>query len=501
MTRASVIIPVFNHEGLTRQCLETVLREWPESAHEVVIVDDGSTDATGDYLARLSNEMPHVRVVTHAENGGFAAACNSGAAAATSEYLVFLNNDTIPRSGWLDHLVDYADEHPDAGAVGARLLFPNETVQHAGVIIGEDRNPHHLYAGFPAEHPAVNRSGPVAIVTAACMLVRRSAFARLGGFDTAYRNGHEDVDLCLRLGELGDEVHYCHRSVLVHLESASRGHHTAETAQNGRRYRERWAGEVVPNDLARYVRDGLVRVTYDDISVRLHIDPMLGTAEHGHGVACNRLLRTRSQQVADLLKMVVDLLAESPTASESLATLALHDATRAVDDAALAVDETTAFVDVALDEAVIEAVSMLQDALAHRGGPRLEGDHPSAYRRLVGRVRGAIVSATPCGSTVAVVSRGDEDLLDLEERTGLHFPSDTSGTWLGYHPAGSEDALGLLDDAILRGATHLAIPSTSIWWLDQYFAFGNRLRTTHRQLASAHACVIFELADASGGST
>ena len=487
MTRASVVIPVFNREGLTRRCLETVLHEWPESAREVVVVNDGSTDSTGDFLARLCIENPRVRVVTHARNSGFAAACNSGAATATSEYLVFLNNDTIPRPGWLDRLVDYADEHPAAAAVGARLLFPNETVQHAGVTIGQDRNPHHLYVGLPGEHPAVNRSGPVPIVTAACMLVRNNAFAHLGGFDTSYRNGHEDVDLCLRLGELGYEVHYCHRSVLTHLESATRGHQTAETAQNGRRYRERWAATVVPSDLARYLQDGLVRVTYDDISVRLHIDPVLGTAEHGHGVACNRLLRTRSQQVADLLRTVVDLLADAPFAPENLPTLA--------------VDDMAPCVDPALDEAVIEAVSALQDALAHRGGPRLGGDHPSAYRRLVGRVRGAIVAATPCGSTVAVVSRGDEDLLDLEERTGLHFPSDPSGTWLGYHPAGSDEAIGLLDDVIRRGATHLAIPSTSIWWLDQYFTLTDRLRNSHRQLASAHACVIFELAETTGGST
>lgn len=488
MTRASIVIPVFNREGLTRQCLEAILLEWPSSALEVVVVDDGSTDTTGELLAGLSAEEPRLRVVSRTENGGFAGACNSGAATSNGEYVAFLNNDTIPGPGWLDRLVEYADAHPNAAVVGARLLFPDGTVQHAGVTIGQDRNPHHLYVGFPAEHPAANHSGRVPIVTAACMLARRAVFVDAGGFDTAYRNGHEDVDLCLRLGELGHEVHYCHQSVVVHLESATRGRRTAEASANGRRYREEWANKVVPSDLARFLEDGLVRVDYDDVSIRLHIDPVLGTADHGHGVACNRLLRTRNQQIADLLGTVVEQLVDEVDAPRCLASAA-GESIAPCDDPEL-------------DEAVIEAVSVLRDALAKRQGTRLYGDHPSAYRRFVGRVRGAIVDATPRGSTVAVVSRGDEDLLDLDGRSGVHFPSNAAGTWLGYHPAGSAEAIGHLDDVIDRGATFLAIPITSIWWLDQYTALTERLRAEYRRVASADACVIFELAaTAAKGST
>ena len=84
-------------------------------------------------------------------------------------------------------------------------------------------DPLHLYAGCSADHPAVNKSRRFQAVTAACLLVRRPAFEEVGGFDTGYHNDLEDVDLCLRLGRLGHEVHYCHESVLYHLESASRG--------------------------------------------------------------------------------------------------------------------------------------------------------------------------------------------------------------------------------------------------------------------------------------
>lgn len=488
MTSVSIVIPVFNRCGLTRRCLDTLRREWPTSAREVIVVDDGSTDSTAAMLANLRDEDPRFHVVSHVANSGFAAACNAGAGLARGESLVFLNNDTVPCPGWLDRLVEYTALHPEAAVVGARLLFPDGTVQHAGVTIGQDHNPHHLYVGFPAEHPAVNRSGRVPIVTAACMLVRKTAFDEAKGFDTSYRNGHEDVDLCLRLADLNYQVHYCHQSVVVHYESATRGRQTVESAANGRRYRDEWAAKVESSDLARYIEDGLVRVAYDDTSVRLHVDPLLGTADHGHEVACNRLLRTRTQQVADLLRMNVALLSN---AVPSLDNPGSHRTIDALPESA----------DVDLDEAVIEALSVLRDTLARRDTTTSGSDRPSAYRRLVGRVRAAIVATTPPGSAVAVVSRGDEDLIDLDERTGIHFPSDPSGTWLGYHPAGSGEASSYLDDAIRRGVTHLVFPSTSIWWLDQYCSFAARLRTEYRQLASAHSCIVFELVAAPGRPT
>src|SRR6202040_3852687 len=89
--------------------------------------------------------------------------------------------------------------------------------------ICQDRYPRHVYTGFPADHPAVETARRFQIVTAACALMRREAFTLAGGFDTSFANGYEDVDLCLRLGELGYEVHYCPRSVVYHLESITRG--------------------------------------------------------------------------------------------------------------------------------------------------------------------------------------------------------------------------------------------------------------------------------------
>ena len=168
----------------------------------------------------------------------------------------FLNNDTIAQPGWLDALAGYADR-TGAPVVGSKLLFPDGTVQHAGVVFGFQGDPLHLYAGCPADHPAVNKSRRFQSVTAACMLVRRDAFEQAGGFDTGFHNDLEDVDLCLRLGELGHEVHYCHESVLYHLESASRGQ-SARPSPSARVYRERWGRRVRHDELLYYLEDGLL---------------------------------------------------------------------------------------------------------------------------------------------------------------------------------------------------------------------------------------------------
>jgi len=474
MIRVSVVIPVFNRWALTRACLDAIAAAPLGGDAEIIVVDDGSNDETPAMLAACVAAGDPLRAVTHARNGGFAIACNDGAAAAGGEYVVFLNNDTLPQPGWLAALVAEADAHPEAAAVGAKLLFPDGTVQHAGVVIGEDRNPHHVYAGFPGDHPAVNRPRPFQVVTAACLLVRRSVFTELGGFDPAFRNGHEDVDLCLRLGEAGWAVRYCPASVVVHLESATRERRSPEAAANGRLYRERWAARVEPDDVHTYLADGLLRVAYGDTHpVRLSVSPLLATVHDGvREHATERLLRTRAAQVAELLAEVVRLT--SAGGGES-GVIVPGDA-----DA---------------DDELVEALDTVQRLVAaRRGTPPKDGLTGVAYRRLVGRVRAVVGAATPAGATVAVISRGDDDLLDLPGRIGRHFPADNAGLWAGHHPADSTEAIAALDAARRRGATHFAVPSPSRWWLDHYAAFGGHLRDHHCQISGADDCAVFSLA-------
>src|SRR5262249_39071833 len=139
-----------------------------------------------------------IRVISNAENAGFARACNQGAAIAQAPYLVFLNNDTIPLRGWLEALVDEVERRPEVAIVGSKLLYADGTLQHAGVSFPRVvYGPYHVYRGLPGTLPAACRRRELRAVTAACMLVRHTVFATRGGFDEGYRNGFEDVDLCL----------------------------------------------------------------------------------------------------------------------------------------------------------------------------------------------------------------------------------------------------------------------------------------------------------------
>jgi GT2 family glycosyltransferase len=301
--QCAVVIPTFNGAHLLSTCLESLLSHPPERCEmHVVVVDDASSDKT---VERFSSCDDRVTVVAREQNGGFAHACNDGArAAGDADHLVFLNNDTIPIPGWLDELVEVVGGD-DVAAVGSKLLYPDGTVQHAGIAIGQDRWPHNLYVGLPGEHDAVNRPKRVTAATAACLLIRRAVFEEMGGFDTAYLNGYEDVDLCLRMGEAGHEVRYCPTSVLYHLESVTRwaDYSVRHTSDNDRLYSERWLDRVVPDDLDHYLADGLISFRYGPtFPVRMSVSPLLATVdrEADEEDRLERLLSIRTTELMDL---------------------------------------------------------------------------------------------------------------------------------------------------------------------------------------------------------
>ena len=236
----SIIIPVWNRVELMKQCLVALAEATSEVLYEVIVVDNGSTDDTAEFLSTLSGD---VQIIRNHDNLGFARACNQGAKAARGKYLVFLNNDTIPQSGWLNALVAEAEGDASVGIVGSKLLYPDGTIQHAGVVRDcQYLLPYHLYKSFAGEHPAVNHRREFQIVTAACLLIRRSLFEEVGKFDEGYLNGLEDADLCLKVRERGYQVVYQPRSVVVHLESQTSGRKTHEAA-NAAHFLSRWGGQ------------------------------------------------------------------------------------------------------------------------------------------------------------------------------------------------------------------------------------------------------------------
>jgi GT2 family glycosyltransferase/glycosyltransferase involved in cell wall biosynthesis len=252
---ASIIIPAWNNLALTRDCLEAIWRHTAPGTYEIIVVDNGSTDGTPEFLQGLE-EHGQIRVVRNDNNLGFAPACNQGARAARGEFLLFLNNDTKVTSGWLEELIRSAREHPQVAAVGAKLLYPDDTVQHAGVTVSADKKFLHIYKNFHKDHPAVNKERTFRILTAACLLVKKEPFFQAGGFDENYHNGCEDVDLCLRFWQQGLELLYNPRAVVYHLESKTPGRFDRE-AENSQLVRSRWDQWLVPDFDHYYREDGI----------------------------------------------------------------------------------------------------------------------------------------------------------------------------------------------------------------------------------------------------
>lgn len=228
--RTSVIVPAYNRADLTESLAETFT-----DGYQTVLVDNGSTDHTRDVYKRFD------RVVTLPENVGFARGCNEGAKAASGDILIFLNNDTLPEAGWV-HPLTSAFTDPSVGIAGALLLYPDRTVQHAGVhlaVVGGVLTAFNIGRGEPLATKHL-MSRQVDAVTGACLAIRRVTWDQVGGFDDGYWNGYEDVDLCLTARTLGWTVWYEPTSVVVHLESASGPERWAGVHANVARLQERW---------------------------------------------------------------------------------------------------------------------------------------------------------------------------------------------------------------------------------------------------------------------
>jgi len=224
----SIIIPTRDRLDLLRQCVDGVLQRTDYPKLEIIIVDNGSIEAeTHDWYCTLQNDK-RIRILDEPGEFNFSRLCNSGMEAVRGEVYVLLNNDIeVINADWLSVMVAHA-LRPEVGAVGAKLYYPDGSIQHGGVVLGIGGVAGHVHQFLPANADGyqgrARLTQRMSAVTAACLAGRKEIYQRLGGFDEHnLKVAYNDVDFCLKLGELGYAIIWTPHAELIHHESASRG--------------------------------------------------------------------------------------------------------------------------------------------------------------------------------------------------------------------------------------------------------------------------------------
>ncbi len=229
MSQLSIIIPVWNLWEMTKACLESIAKVCAKDglleSIEVIVVDNNSTDATCSELPHTLKKLFESRghVLSMPDNMGFAKACNAGAKAAKSPLLFFLNNDTILMDGCLPPLLEALDNNPKLGMVAPLLLYPNNTIQHAGICFSPTLELTHAYHLLPADYVKTLKQRFWQAITGAALLMPAKVFLECDGFHESYVNGFEDIDLCCQVREKGYLLNVIHESTLYHLTSQTPG--------------------------------------------------------------------------------------------------------------------------------------------------------------------------------------------------------------------------------------------------------------------------------------
>ncbi|MFL6591555.1 MAG: glycosyltransferase, partial [Luteimonas sp.] len=243
----SIVIPVYNQAPFTLACIEALLRHRSRYRFEILVGDDGSTDATA---AALAMPLPGVRYVRHAQNLGFVRNCNATAEHARGRYLVFLNNDTLVLPGWLDELIGTLEAQADVGLAGSKLIYPDGRLQECGAIVWRDGSAWNYGRLADPRRPEFCYRRDVDYISGASIALRSDLWATLGGFDEAFVPAYaEDADLAFRVRDRGLRTVVQPLSQLLHFEGISSGTDLGAGAkayqvENLRKLHARWAAEL-----------------------------------------------------------------------------------------------------------------------------------------------------------------------------------------------------------------------------------------------------------------
>lgn len=258
----SIVIPSKDHVKILEQCLNSIQEKSTYRNFEIIVIENNSSESeTFDYYQTIQTQWNNVTVITWHDSFNYSKINNFGVQSSNGEYIVLLNNDTeVINPHWIEAMLGYCQQE-HVGAVGAKLLFPDNTIQHAGIKIyecktpAESGGPVHIFQHLDKDEPGYMRRlvNPhnVNAVTAACLMTRKSLYEQVGGLDEAFAVAYNDVDFCLTLRQLNYRIVYNPEVLLYHHESISRG---SDTSSSG---------------LANYARflseQGLFRQKWSDI--------------------------------------------------------------------------------------------------------------------------------------------------------------------------------------------------------------------------------------------
>lgn len=271
----SVIIPNKDHTDDLELCLFSMTRKSTYRNYEILIVENNSEkEETFEYYRKLPDRYPKARVLTWEKGFNYSAINNFAAKEAKGEYLLFLNNDVeILTPDWMEEMLQNCQQE-NVAAVGAKLYYPDDTIQHAGVVLGLGGIAGHIMCRASKEDPGyfgrMISVQEISAVTAACMMVKKSDFDAVGGLDETFQVAFNDIDLCMKFSAAGKKIIFTPYAELYHYESKSRGLEDTPEKQfrfdkEVKRFQEKWAQQLEMGD--PYYSPNL-SVTEGDCSLR-----------------------------------------------------------------------------------------------------------------------------------------------------------------------------------------------------------------------------------------
>lgn len=238
----SIVIPVYNQFEYTYNCVKSIIEDAPSASYEIIVADDGSTDATME----ISRIIPNARVIRNETNLRFLKNCNNAAKHARGQYILFLNNDTQVMPGWLDALVELIGRDDKIGMVGSKLVFADGRLQEAGGILWQDGRAWNYGRLDNPGAPEYNYVRETDYISGAAIMIRAALWREIGGFDERYAPAYnEDSDLAFEVRKRGYRVMYQPRSMVIHFEGVSNGTDVksgqkAYQVANVEKFREKW---------------------------------------------------------------------------------------------------------------------------------------------------------------------------------------------------------------------------------------------------------------------